>query len=61
MGLVLPYLNALLQLFCLWRGLLAVQLLELGFPDYVLQDLRPEEIEACRGAIQVVVSVQEFD
>lgn len=35
-GLVLPYLNALLQLFCLWRGLLAVQLLELGFPDYVL-------------------------
>lgn len=23
--------------------------------------LRPEEIEACRGAIQVVVSVQEFD
>ena len=60
-GLVLPYLNALLQLFCLWRGLLAVQLLELGFPDYVLQDLRPEEIEACRGAIQVVVSVQEFD
>lgn len=143
-GLVLPYLNALLQLFCLWRGLLAVQreaglpphtkgaaalvvwylllfllaftgfgaepaalvmlaayvlilcsirriyreldetgyavkptgirvpdwciaaglavhLLELGFPDYVLQDLRREEIEACRGAIQVVVSVQEFD
>lgn len=51
-GLVLPYLNALLQLaqgFCLWRGLLAVQLLELGFPDYVLQNLRPEEIEACRG------------
>ncbi len=40
---------------------LAVQLLELGFPDYVLQDLRPEEIDACRGAIQVVVSVQEFD
>lgn len=40
---------------------LAVQLLELGFPDYVLQDLRREEIEACRGAIQVVVSVQEFD
>ncbi len=38
-GLVLPYLNALLQLaqgFCLWRGLLAVQLLDLGFPDYVL-------------------------
>lgn len=23
--------------------------------------LRREEIEACRGAIQVVVSVQEFD
>lgn len=143
-GLVPPYLNALLQLFCLWRGLLAVQreaglpphtkgaaalvvwylllfllaftgfgaepaalvmlaayvlilcsirriyreldetgyavkptgirvpdwciaaglavhLLELGFPDYVLQDLRWEEIEACRGAIQMVVSVQEFD
>ena len=63
-GLVLPYLNALLQLaqgFCLWRGLLAVQLLELGFPDYVLQNLRPEEIEARRGAIQVVASVQEFD
>lgn len=63
-GLVLPYLNALLQLaqgFCLWRGLLAGQLLELGFPDYVLQDLRREEIGACRGAIQVVVSVQEFD
>ena len=40
---------------------LAVQLLELGFPDYVLQDLRPEEIESCRGAIQVVVGVQEFD
>lgn len=40
---------------------LAVQLLELGFPDYVLQDLRREEIEACRGAIQMVVSVQEFD
>lgn len=40
---------------------LAVQLLELGFPDYVLQNLRREEIEACRGAMQVVVSVREFD
>ena len=35
------------------------ELLELGFPDYVLNDLTPEDIEACAGAVQVVVNVTD--
>lgn len=34
-------------------------LLELGMPDYVLNDLTPEELAACEGAIQVVVDVDD--
>lgn len=34
------------------------QLLELGFPDYVLQDLTAEDIAACEGALRVVTEVQ---
>ena len=34
-------------------------LLELGFPEYVLNDLAPEEIAACEGALQVVVDVTD--
>ena len=33
------------------------QLLELGFPDYVLQDLTAEDIAACDGALRVVTDV----
>lgn len=35
------------------------RLLELGMPDYVLNDLTPEDIAACRGALQVVVDVDD--
>ena len=35
------------------------ELLALGFPEYVLNDLRPEEIAACEGALQVVSTVWE--
>lgn len=34
-------------------------LLALGFPEYVLNDLMPEEIAACKGALQVVVDVTD--
>ncbi len=34
-------------------------LISLGFPDYVLNDLSAEDIEACRGALQVVVDVTD--
>lgn len=33
------------------------QLLELGFPDYVLNDLTAEDIAACDGALRVVTDV----
>lgn len=35
------------------------RLLSLGFPEYVLADLTPEDIAACDGALQVVVSVTD--
>ena len=35
------------------------QLLDLGFPDYVLDDLSPEDIAACAGALRVVVDVTD--
>lgn len=35
------------------------QLLELGFPDYVLQDLTAEDIAACDGALRVVAETRE--
>ena len=35
------------------------ELLELGFPEYVLNDLAPEDIAACGGALQVVVDVTD--
>lgn len=34
-------------------------LMELGFPEYVLNDLSPEDIAACDGALQVVVDVTD--
>lgn len=34
-------------------------LIELGFPAYVLNDLRPEDIAACDGALQVMVDVRD--
>ena len=34
-------------------------LIELGFPEYVLNDLTPEDIAACDGALQVVVYVED--
>lgn len=34
-------------------------LLELGFPEYVLKDLTDEDIMACSGALQVIVSVND--
>lgn len=34
-------------------------LLELGFPEYVLNDLTPEDIAACDGALRVVVNVMD--
>lgn len=36
-----------------------VHLMSLGFPEYVLNDLRAEDIEACEGALQVVVDVTD--
>lgn len=33
------------------------QLAKLGFPEYVLNDLTPEDISACEGALQVVSDV----
>lgn len=35
------------------------QLLELGFPEYVLNDLTAEDIAACEGALQIVVDVYD--
>lgn len=37
-----------------------LHLLELGFPEAVLEDLAPEEIEACEGALRVVADRKEF-
>ena len=34
-------------------------LTELGFPEYVLNDLTPEDIAACDGALQVVVDITD--
>lgn len=34
-------------------------LMELSFPEYVLNDLTPEDIAACDGALQVVVAVTD--
>lgn len=34
-------------------------LIELGFPKYVLDDLTPEDIAACDGALQVVVDITD--
>ena len=36
------------------------QLLDLGFPAYVLNDLAPEDIAACAGALQVVSTAMEY-
>lgn len=36
---------------------IAAQLLELGFPDYVLQDLSAEDVAVCDGALRVVTDV----
>ena len=35
-------------------------LLDIGFPDYVLDDLTPEDIAACDGALRVVVDVEDY-
>ena len=35
------------------------QLIELGFPQYVLDDLTEDDVAACRGALQVAVDVTE--
>ena len=35
------------------------QLVELGFPEYVLNDLSHEDIAACEGALQIVVDVYD--
>ena len=35
------------------------KLLELGFPEYVLNDLTPEDIAACEGALRVVTDVED--
>lgn len=35
------------------------QLMELGFPEYVLNDLTAEDIAACEGALQIVVEVRD--
>ena len=34
-------------------------LTELGFPEYVLNDLTPKDIAACDGALQVVVDITD--
>lgn len=36
------------------------QLLDLGFPEAVLNDLTPEDIAACGGALRVVVEVEDY-
>lgn len=36
------------------------QLLDLGFPEAVLNDLTPEDIAACDGALRVVVEVEDY-
>ena len=36
------------------------KLLELGFPEYVLNDLTPEDIAACEGALRVVTDVEDI-
>lgn len=36
------------------------QLLALGFPEAVLNDLTPEDIAACGGALRVVVEVEDY-
>ena len=36
------------------------QLLDLGFPENVLDDLTPEDIAACDGALRVVVEVEDY-
>lgn len=38
---------------------LRAHLLELGMPEYVLDDLTAEELAACEGALQVVVDVDD--
>lgn len=35
------------------------RLVELGFPDYVLQDMTAEDILACEGAVKVTVMVED--
>lgn len=35
------------------------ELMELGFPEYVLNDLSPEDLRACGGACRVVVDVSD--
>ncbi len=34
-------------------------LIDLGFPEYILNDLSPEDIAACEGATQVVINTNE--
>lgn len=36
------------------------QLLDLGFPEAVLNDLAPEDIAACDGALRVVAEVEDY-
>lgn len=36
------------------------QLLDLGFPEAVLDDLTPEDIAACDGALRVVAEVEDY-
>ena len=36
------------------------QLLDLGFPEAVLNDLTPEDIAACGGALRVVVETEDY-
>lgn len=36
------------------------QLLDLGFPEAVLNDLTPEDITACDGAVRVVVETEDY-
>lgn len=63
-GLVLPYLNALLQLaqgFACGGDCWRCSCWTWAFRTMCFRLLRREEIKACRGVIQVVVSVQEFD
>lgn len=38
---------------------LKAQLAELGFPEYVLDDLSAEDLAACQGALKVVYDVQD--